>query len=158
MTRISHVRAAALLAALSLPAFSMAAMAQTSPAATTAPVAATVPALPKAMSAKVEQHIKELHDQLHITAAEEPQWQAFALVMRDNAAEMQHSFTDRGSQIGAMDAADNMQSYAQLAQVHATNTQKLASAFQSLYNSFPDDQKRLADGVFRNNRAMHGKH
>jgi phage/plasmid primase-like uncharacterized protein len=47
-----------------------------------------------------------------------------------------------------------MQSYAQLAQVHATNMQKLASAFQSLYSSFPDQQKLVADAVFRKSNAL----
>ena len=78
--------------------------------------------------------------------------------MRDNAAEINHSFTDRGAKVGAMNASDNMQSYAQLAQVHATNMQKLASAFQSLYGSFPDQQKLVADGVFRKSNALPMRH
>jgi len=113
----------------------------------------TSPALAKSMSTKVEQHIKLLHDQLDITAAEEPQWAQFAQVMRDNATQMQQAFAVRGANIASMTAADNMESYAQLAQIHASNMQKLASAFQSLYNTFPDQQKTIADRIFRNNNG-----
>jgi periplasmic protein CpxP/Spy len=48
-----------------------------------------------------------------------------------------------------MDAPDNMRSYAQLAQTHADNMERLATAFQSLYDAFPDQQKKAADAVFR---------
>ena len=98
----------------------------------------------------MEQHIRKLHDQLAITAAEQPQWEQFAQVMRANAAQMGSASNDRGAKLAAMDAADSMKSYANLAQVHASNMQKLASSFQSLYDTFPDAQKKTADAVFRN--------
>jgi len=53
-----------------------------------------------------------------------------------------------------MTAAENMQFYSRLTQVHAANMQKLESAFQSVYNTFPDAQKKVADTVFPQN---HGK-
>lgn len=159
MTRLSIPRAA-ILAAAALPVLAMpvGAFAQTAAAPTPAPPAtasaSTASAtMPKAMAARVEEHIKQLHDQLGITAAEQPQWDQFAQVMRDNATQISQAFSDRGAKLDTMNAADNMQSYAQLSQVHATNMQKLASAFQSLYNSFPDQQKQTADAVFRANGA-----
>ena len=48
-----------------------------------------------------------------------------------------------------MNAAENMQSYAQIAELHAQDTQKLAAAFQTLYGSMSDAQKKNADTVFR---------
>ena len=39
----------------------------------------------KRMEERVENHIKQLHAQLHITPAEQSQWDQFAQVMRDNA-------------------------------------------------------------------------
>ena len=122
---------------------------------TTKPAA---PALPKEVSAKVEQHIQQLHGQLGITPAQQPQWDQFAQVMRDNAAQISQASADRIARVQALDAADNMQSYAQLAQVHATNMQKLASAFQSLYASFPEPQKQVADSVFRKSNAIAPRH
>jgi hypothetical protein len=119
---------------------------------TAAPPAAA-PDMTKLMSEKLERHIQLLHDQLGITAAEEPQWAQFAQVMRDNAAQMEQAFRARGAHLASMNAIDNMQSYAELAQIHATNMQKLASAFQALYAIFPEPQKMLADAVFRNNNG-----
>jgi protein CpxP len=159
MSRLSSFRIAAVLVAatLSLPA---AAFAQsTSTAAPPAAAAATgSPALPADVAAKVEPHIKELHDQLGITPAEQPQWEQFADVMRTNAAQMNEAFTNRAAKVASMNAADTMQSYAQIAQVHAGNMEKLASAFQSLYNSFPDPQKQVADTVFHNTSAKPPQH
>ena len=57
-----------------------------------------------------------------------------------------------------MGAEENMQSYAQLAQVHATNMQNLASAFQTLYVSFTAQQKQRADGVFRKSAETVASH
>ena len=110
--------------------------------------------MPKEASTKVEQHIRQLHSQLGITPAQQPQWDQFAQVMRDNAAQISQASADRVARVNALDAAANMQSYAQLAQVHATNMQKLASAFQSLYASFPEPQKQVADSVFRKSAAL----
>jgi hypothetical protein len=111
------------------------------------PVAQQHPAPPS--SATVEQHITQLHTQLGITPAEQVQWDAFAQVMRDNADQMSAAFSERGSGVTNMSALDNMQSYARLAQVHAANMQKLASAFEPLYESFSDQQKKRADQVFQ---------
>lgn len=149
MSSLSTLRVVAVLTATILPAatFAQTAPSTTSPAQTAS--ADTAPVLPTAVSAKVEEHIKNLHDQLKITPAQDPQWEQFAQIMRENAARMTEAFKDRGANVGAMNAADNMQSYAQLAQVHAANMEKLASAFRSLYNIFPDHQKHIADGVFK---------
>jgi len=109
-------------------------------------------------SAQVEQHIGQLHTQLGITSVEQPQWEQFAQVIRDNAARMTSTLTARSSAASTMGAEDNMQSYAQLAQVHATNMQNLASAFQALYISFTAQQKQRADGVFRTSAETVASH
>jgi periplasmic protein CpxP/Spy len=156
MSRSSMFRLAAVLAVMSVSALTLpaASLAQTSPSTAAPPneeppASGTVPALPKSIAEKVEQHIKQLQDQLGITVAETPQWNQFAQVMRDNAARMQQAFTARAANLATMTAVENMQSYSQLAQVHAANMQKLASAFQLLYNTFPDAQKKVADTAFR---------
>lgn len=143
MNRSPTLRAAAFAAALAACALVPAGASAQQPE----PAAAS---LAKDETAKVEQHIKHLHDQLGVTPAEQPQWDQFADVMRGNAAQMNQAFNDRGSKFGTASAVDDMQSYAKVAQVHADNMQKLATAFQSLYDAFPDPQKQVADRVFRN--------
>jgi protein CpxP len=135
---------------LMLPTGAYAQATSSAPASQGATSATEIPALPKTMSEKVEQHIMQLHGQLQITSSEEPLWHQFAQVMRDNAAQMEQALDQRGAKVGSMSATASMQSYAQLAQLHATNMQKLASTFQSLYTSFPDAQKKIADTVFQN--------
>jgi LTXXQ motif family protein len=172
MSRISISRVGALVAALALPGVALAqttaatsatsapmmaapmTAAPMAPAANppaTIPVAGTaaVPALPKALQTKVEAHITALHKELGITAAEEPQWTQFAQVMMDNAARMNQAFEARHAQVDTMTAVDNMNSFAQLSEVNATNTQALAGAFATLYQSFPAAQQKVADAVFR---------
>jgi Mlc titration factor MtfA (ptsG expression regulator) len=162
MRHNSISRLAIIMAVAALPAFAVSprALAQTSaPAPSTSSTAQSnassngsasgAPELSKPMREKVNEHIDQLHAELQITASEASQWDQFAQVMRDNAAQMEQAFTARSTNLGTMSAMQNMQSYAQLAQLHATNMQKLASTFQSLYNTFPQSQKQLADEVFR---------
>lgn len=104
---------------------------------------------------RVEARIKELHAQLHITPAEEPQWNEFAQVMRQNARDMDQAFIQRAQHFPTMNAVQNMQSYEQIAEEHAKRVQKLVPAFQKLYDAMPDQQKRLADQVFRANAEKH---
>jgi protein CpxP len=100
---------------------------------------------------RVERHIKELHSQLQITPAEESQWNEFASVMRENARGMDQAYMQRAQRFASMNAVQNMQSYEQLAQEHTQHVQELVPAFEKLYDAMPDQQKRLADQVFRAN-------
>lgn len=162
---ITH--AAVLLASLALP---LAAFAQTAPpaASSAAPKVAPPNATPGSngptaqrhdMTRRVDQRIDQLHSELHITPAQQAEWDQFAQVMRDNAHGMDQMLDQRGAQLASMNAAETMQSYAQLAEQHATDVQKLASAFQPLYDSMSAGQKQNADTVFRGkaNRSQHHK-
>jgi protein CpxP len=106
----------------------------------------------------VQQHIKMLHTQLHITAAEQPQWDQFAQVMLNNAQAMSTSLNDREAKLGAMNAVDSMSSYADLATQRAQDLVKLSTAFQTLYASFPAEQKQIADTLFQNQAEAHAAH
>jgi hypothetical protein len=117
------------------------AMAQTSPPASAPAAPATIPA--------VEARIKSLHGELKITAAEEPQWQAFAEVMRDNAQTTGSLIQQRAAEAKTMTAVDDLHSYAAIIESHAAGVQKLATAFATLYDTMSDAQKKNADVVFR---------
>jgi periplasmic protein CpxP/Spy len=109
-------------------------------------------------SGQVEQHINALHAKLQITSAQQPQWDQFIQVMRDNAHDMDQTFQTRIQSMPTMTAAENMQSYAQVAAAHSQDMQKLSSAFQTLYGTMSDSQKQTADQVFREDSANHGDH
>ena len=145
---------AALVASLLLPAVALpvSAFAQNeTPGGVMASTHKAKAAVRKPVSAEdqVGQRITRLHSQLHITPAQQAQWDQFAQVMRDNATNMDQALEQRSTSFATLTAAENMQSYAQIAQEHAQDTQKLATAFQALYGSFSDDQKKNADTVFR---------
>jgi len=105
----------------------------------------------KTAQERVEQRIKELYSHLRITPAERPQWDQFAQVMRDNARDMDQTWLQRVSHVESMNAVQNMQSYEQLAEQHAQHVQKLVPAFENVYNVMSEQQKQLADQVFRAN-------
>ena len=139
--------AASLFASLAVPN----AHAQ-APAGTTPPrAAAAQPATDRPVSEvnAVEQRITALRAKLQNTAAQEPLWNQFAQVMRDNAKRMDDTFQARAQGIAGMNAEANMASYAQVAMSHAQGMQNLVPAFHALYGTMPDLQKRAADQVFR---------
>ena len=104
----------------------------------------------------VEQRIASLHAALKITPAEESDWQAVAQTMRDNAAAMRKLEADDASQARqGMTAIEDLQAYAQFAQAHVDGMKSLLASFTTLYNSMPDQQKKVADQVFQNARR-HG--
>lgn len=123
-----------------------AAYAQTPPAPASAPAASTKMDAKRDM--RIEQHIKDLHAKLKITAAEETQWATVAKTMRDGAGELDQVLDKREATIGTASAVDDLNAYADIAQAHADSVKKLSAVFAPLYASMPDDQKKLADEVF----------
>lgn len=107
--------------------------------------------------ARVEQRIKYLHDQLKITSAQEPQWKTFADTMRDNGDTMGRLYRERMAKHD-VSALDDMKQYAELSQANADGAKKLADSFAPLYESFPADQKALADTTFRSWLHHGGEH
>ena len=97
---------------------------------------------------RVETRIKELHRKLKITAAQESQWNAFAQVMRENAQAVDVVLKERAENLHAMNAVEDLRSYEKLADAHADGLKKLVPAFETLYNTMSDDQKKTADAVF----------
>jgi hypothetical protein len=99
----------------------------------------------------VEQRISNLHKELKITADEETNWSGVAQAMRDNAAATQTLIAEKMAQNPkGMTAVDDLKSYEKFAQAHVDGLKNLISSFQTLYDSMPDLQKKLADHVFQN--------
>jgi periplasmic protein CpxP/Spy len=107
------------------------------------------PALSAAAEAAIDQRIHTLQSQLGITPGQMPLWSAFAHAMRENAQSTNALFAQRAGAVAMMSAVDNMDSYARIARVYADNTERLATAFDSLYASLSPTQKQAADTIFR---------
>jgi len=97
---------------------------------------------------RVEARIKQLHDQLKITAAQEPQWNAVAQAMHDDAKAMQSVIAQRRQNRGKMTAVDDLRSYEEVAETHVAGLKKLIPAFQALYDTMSPEQKKNADAAF----------
>jgi LTXXQ motif family protein len=98
----------------------------------------------------IDKRIRELHDQLSITDQQSQQWNGFTQTMRDNARNIGKAFRDRAKKLPSLNADQAMRSYAALAQLHADNMQRLAVAFSALYATLSDEQKKMADSLYRN--------
>jgi periplasmic protein CpxP/Spy len=175
-TTASLTTSALVIAALSLP---VAAIAQVSPGSTPAQTGTTDTANPPATTAapatkatssnkttakggehrsspdQVEQRITQLHSDLKITPAQQPQWDRFADVMRANSTNTNKAYVERANKLTTMSAADIMSSYAALSTQHAQDLQNLAITFQALYSAMTPDQQKTADQVFRGSATHH---
>jgi hypothetical protein len=109
----------------------------------------------------VEQRIISLHAALKITPQEEPAWTSVAQTLRENAAAMQKLAADSTVQAPqSMTAVDDLKTYQKFAQAHVDGLKNLMSSFETLYNSMPDPQRKVADQVFESyghqGAAAHG--
>ena len=143
-------RSVALVALMSAP-LTLAHAQSTAPThAPTAPSAmnpASAPATTK--NEGVEQRIKQLHAELKITPDQESKWNSVAQAMRDNAASMEKLVAEKQQKGAAnMTAIDDLKTYQEFTQQHLDGLKNLTSAFQSLYDSMSDPQKKNADEVF----------
>ena len=110
------------------------------------------PAAAAATSSKpetVEQRITSLKAALKITPDEETKWTAVADAMRQNAGMMDKLVQDKRAKMAGMTAVDDLKTYQDFTQAHLDGLKNLTSAFESLYNSMPDPQKKNADQVFQ---------
>ena len=115
---------------------------------TPAAPSATLAQTDAAQASQTEARITELHKRLHITVAQQPQWDAFAQVTRENAARMEPLFRDRLA-AQRLNAVESLRAYTAMAKEHAEGMQRLLPAFEALYNVMSADQQRLADQAFR---------
>jgi periplasmic protein CpxP/Spy len=110
----------------------------------------------KQIATSVERHIAELHKRLKIGAAQQPQWDAFAQVMRENAMHSDKLYKARADAEN-MNALEDLRSYASIAQAHADDVQRLVPAFEALYSTLTPEQQRAADQAFKE-FEQRGKH
>lgn len=143
---------AALLGVTSLAAPLASANAQPAPAKQ----AQAMPAKPAAAanatsdrSETVEQRIASLHAELKITPTEESDWVAVATSMRANAVAMDKLVAEKkASASKGLTAVEDLKTYQAFAQAHLEGLKTLIPAFETLYTSMPDAQKKEADQVF----------
>jgi len=94
-----------------------------------------------------EAQIADLRKRLNITTAQQPQFDALAQAMRQNAQELD-ALVRQAQGKGKPNAVDAMRTAADFAEAEAAGMKRLLPPLQSLYDSLSDQQKRAADQVF----------
>ena len=137
---------------LALPAMAQQTAAPASPpptAATTAATNTTATAAPTRRDTIVERRIADLRSNLKITAAEQKPFEEFAQAMRDNARRMDEAVSAKRTSAATATAVEQMRAYAELAQAHSEEVNRLVAPFATLYDALSPDQRKMADQSFR---------
>lgn len=101
-------------------------------------------------AARAEARIAYVKSALKITPAQQPAFDRYAQVIRDNAAATQKAFQDlRGSrgQNQTTSAIERVEQRAKMAQMRDQQQQQYLAAFRPLYASLSADQKKVADDL-----------
>lgn len=110
-------------------------------------------AAPDVHQARVEQRIRDMYATLHITQAQEAEWNAFAQVMLDNAQKMDMTLKQYGTDRRKLSAPQILSNYAAISAAHAQNVERLSSALGVLYANLSLEQQRIADSIFSQRAA-----
>jgi protein CpxP len=162
---LTLVGAMALAAATMLPVATPALAQGQPPAAQVAPPPAARPLPPS----RIEGRLAFLKTELKITDAQQKQWETLADTMR----QLDKARRARFEQIRAQrpqppapgaapparpSALDQLQRRQTMAEQRAQDLKQFVVAFQPLYASLSDDQKKTADELFGRGRGEHGRH
>ena len=96
----------------------------------------------------VEQRITTLKAALKVTPDQESKWDGVAKAMRENASSMDKLVQEKQGKMANMNAVDDLKTYQEFSQANLDGLKNLSTAFKTLYDSMPADQKKIADGVF----------
>lgn len=140
--------AAVLTLSLGVAAGGAAAQPANRPAATQAQSpAGQKPAAAQPAGSPVDSRLAEIKKQLNITAAQQPQFEQFASVVKQNAQSME-TLMQKAEQSSQPNAVEGLRTAANFAETEAENLKRLVPALESLYGTLSDQQKRAADRLF----------
>lgn len=110
----------------------------------------------------IREHLRQLHAELHVTSAQQQQWDNFAHTVWRNVHNMHDALSERQAALHTMNAAQNMDSYARLAEVHAHDMRRASAAFDQLYAAMSPQQQQEANQLFleraERRAARHHRH
>jgi len=93
-----------------------------------------------------DRQIADLKKQLKITPQQEPQFNAFAEVMRSNEQDLD-KLMQQGSANRQPNAVEELKQAQQMTETQAAGLKRLVPALQALYDTLSDPQKKTADMV-----------
>jgi LTXXQ motif family protein len=97
----------------------------------------------------IEERLRYLHGRLRITPAQEPLWANVARAMRENAKSVAPLIRARLQPTKNRTAIDTLDIYEKLGEAQLQGLKDFLAAFHALYDSMSDEQKKIADVMFR---------
>jgi hypothetical protein len=107
------------------------------------------PAASPAQGDPTEARIKYLHDRMRITAEQEDLWGGVAQAMRDNPQSFVPFLKERLRAMTTGSAPDLLHVYQALGEAQVGSLRRIMSAFEPLYTSLSESQKKIADAILR---------
>jgi LTXXQ motif family protein len=104
-------------------------------------------ALSGMMASHVEGRIAALKTELKITEAQAPQWQRFADALRGAAKSMEAMQGQMMKADAPAPLSARLARQEEMLSAHLASVKALKAAFDPLYASFGDEQKKVADGI-----------
>ncbi|MGA8757134.1 MAG: Spy/CpxP family protein refolding chaperone [Stellaceae bacterium] len=129
---------------LSAAGWSRAALTEGRPMPSAAPRPVMLAQAPAPPAPNVEANIGQLHQRLQITPAQEPQFQALANIMRQNAQTMSSAAPPTSA-----NAVEGLRLAIHYGQQEIDGMKRMLPALQALYASLSPTQRQIADSVFR---------
>ena len=105
---------------------------------------------------RTEARITDLQKALNITPAQQELWKTLTQIMKDNAKTLEDLIKERANKSKNMNAVEDLKSFSRLSEAQVEGMKSFIPAFEALYNSMSDEQKKNADVLFKMGR--HGKH
>lgn len=114
-------------------------------------------AAPKASAVdRNDARIVKMERSLKITPDQKELWNDLTDVMKENAEKIDELTKARADKTRPLNAVEDLKSYGEILDAHAEGMQKFIPAFEKLYDSMSDEQKKNADVLFKTHR--HGKY
>jgi periplasmic protein CpxP/Spy len=93
--------------------------------------------------------VKYLHDRLRITAEQEELWDKVGQAMHDNALALAPLLKQRLRATTSGSGPELLHAYEALGETQVDSQRKIIAAFEPLYASLSESQKKIADAVIR---------
>jgi periplasmic protein CpxP/Spy len=97
----------------------------------------------------VAARIKYLHDRLRIKAEQEQLWERVGEVIRDNAQSLAPLLKERFRMTTSGSAPSLLNAYQAVGEAQLDSLKKIIAAFDPLYASLSESQKKIADAILR---------
>ncbi len=99
--------------------------------------------------------VVKMEKSLKITPDQKELWNALTDVMNENAEKIDELTKARSDKTKPLNAVEDLKSYGEILDAHAEGMKNFIPAFEELYDTMSDEQKKNADVLFKTHR--HGK-